>query len=218
MDSTAIYIIEKMSSVIGELESCSFEFSSSSDELNMDNNLVKKFSVSKVSMAGPNKLLVQIKNEKGLKGFWYDGLHMTFYSYDENNYVTLEAPETIMEMIDEMHVEYGFDFPAADFFYPSLTQDIIEGFDTLEFLGKKEIDGEICYHIMANNKKMNVQMWISNSLYVLPKRFLVINKEKGNLQYEGNFDNWQINQAIPNSMFNFLPPPNSKLISILQKS
>jgi hypothetical protein len=218
MDSTAIFILDKMSNVIGELESCTFELVTSSDHLNEENNIVKSFANSKVSMVGPDKLITRTKNEKGTHRFFYDGSHMTYYSMDENNYVTLDAPETIMEMIDEMHVSYGFEFPGADFFYPSLTDDIIEGFDSLEFLGKKIIDGEECYHIMASNKKMNVQIWVSIDMYVLPKRFLFINKEKNNIQYEGVFKNWDLNKTIPNSVFNFLPPPKSKLISILKKS
>ena len=56
MDSTAIFILDKMSNVIGELESCTFELVTSSDHLNEENNIVKSFANSTVSMVGPDKL------------------------------------------------------------------------------------------------------------------------------------------------------------------
>ena len=218
MDSTAIFILDKMANVIGDLESVSFEINNSNDEFNHENNLIKQYSKSQVTFSGPNKLRVRTDGTEGKQGFWYDGSLISYYNYDENNYVTLEAPATTMEMIDEMHSNYDFDFPAADFFYPSFTDDMMEQFDTIEYLGKKTIDGEECYHIMAINKDFNVQIWISNATYMLPKHFVIVYKNKSNLQYESTFTNWSLNPNIPDAVFDFLAPPKARLISILKKS
>ena len=121
-------------------------------------------------------------------------------------------------MIDEMHQSYDFQFPAADFFYPSFTDDMIEAFDAINYLGTNTIEGEECYHIMATNNDLNVHFWVSNKTYLLPKKFVIIYKNKSNLQYESTFSNWTLNPNIPDSVFNFLAPPNAKLISILKKS
>jgi hypothetical protein len=117
-----------------------------------------------------------------------------------------------------MNIDYNFNFPAADFFYPSFTDDMIEQFTSIKYLGKQFIDGEECYHIMATNKDLNVQLWISNETNFLPKHFVIIYKNKSNLQYESRFSNWSLNPNIPDSVFDFMPPPNAKLISILKKS
>lgn len=218
IDSTAVFILDKMSAIIGDLESVNFHISNSEDKLDADKNIIKHYSTSNIFFSGPDKLMVKTEKEKGKIGFWYDGSHLTFYNYDENNYITLEAPETTVEMINSMHENYNFQFPAADFFYPAFTDDITEQFDTVEFMGKKTIDGEECYHIMANNKDLNVQIFISNKTYLLPKHFVVIYKSKDNLQYESTFSNWSLNPNIPNAVFDFLPPPTAKLISILKKS
>ena len=149
---------------------------------------------------------------------FYDGSHLSYYNFDENNYITLEAPESTLEMIDKMHLDYNFNFPAADFFYPSFTDDMLEQFSTIKYLGSEFINGEECHRIMATNDEINVQLWLSNGTYLLPKRFVIIYKNKSNLQYESTFSNWIINPNIPNSTFDFLPPPHAKLISILKKS
>lgn len=217
IDSTAIFILDKMSDVIGDLNSVSFELNTSVDKINADRNIEKHYSHSNVSMVGPDKLIARIQGDKGDHAFWYDGEFMTYYSFIENNYVTLEAPDNIITMIDSMHMRFDFKFPAADFFYPSFTDDIIEDFDSISYLGQKTIDGEPCFYIMATNKDTNVQLWVSNNMNVLPKRMVIIQKNKDNMQYEANFIKWELNPEIPNSVFDFTPPPNSKLISILEK-
>lgn len=218
IDSTAIFILDKMSAIIGDLESVSFHTTNSEDKLDADKNIIKHYSASNIFFSGPDKLMVKTEQAKGKIGFWYDGSILTFYNFDENNYVSLEAPDTTLEMIDQMHSNYNFQFPAADFFYPAFTDDMLEHFDSIKFLGKKNIDDEECYHIMASNKDLNVQLFISNKTQLLPKHFVIIYKNKSNLQYQSTFSNWVINPNIPNAMFDFLPPPKAKLISVLKKS
>jgi hypothetical protein len=217
IDSTAIFIIDKMSDVIGDLNSVSISMNSSVDKLNDDSNIEKHYNHSEVTMVGPDKLIARVLGDKGDHAFWYNGEFMTYYSFNENNYVTLEAPDNIITMIDSMHTRFNFRFPAADFFYPSFTDDIMDDFDSIKYLGQKTIDGEPCFYIMATNKDTNVQLWISNSMKTLPKRMVIIQKDKNNMQYEANFLKWDLNPEIPNSVFEFTPPPKSKLISILEK-
>ncbi|KAB1067683.1 DUF2092 domain-containing protein [Tamlana haliotis] len=217
IDSTAVFILDKMTAVIGDLHAVNFHLSSSNDELDVNKHIVKEHHESDITFSGPDKLHIRIKGTEYDKGFWYDGSHMNFFNYNENNYVTLEAPETTLAMIDDMHANYDFQFPAADFFYPAFTDDLIEDFDSIKFLGKKTYDNEECYHIMANNKKLNVQIWVSSESDVLPKHFVIIYKDKSNMQYEATFSDWRLNPSIPDAKFNFLPPPNSRLISILKK-
>ncbi|WP_298534348.1 DUF2092 domain-containing protein [uncultured Algibacter sp.] len=218
IDSTAIFVLDKMTDIIGNLSSVSFDLETSNDRLDSNKNIIKNYSKSTVTFSGPDKLFTRTDGSKGKMGFWYDGSFMTYYNYDENNYVTLEAPETTLEMIDQMHNSYDFKFPAADFFYPDFTDHIMEYFDEVKFLGKKTLSGEECYHIMAINKEMNVQFWISNKTHLLPKHFVIIYKNKNNMQYESTFSNWSLNPNVPDAVFNFLAPPSAKLISILKKS
>ncbi|MDO6760441.1 DUF2092 domain-containing protein [Tamlana sp. 2_MG-2023] len=217
IDSTAIFILDKMSAVIGDLHSVNFHSSSSNDKMDVNKNIIKEHHESDISFSGPDKLHIRIDGSDEDKAYYYDGSHITYYNYNENNYVTLEAPETTLEMIDDMHLHYDFQFPAADFFYPAFTDDLIEDFDSIKYLGKKTFNNEECYHIMANNKKLNVQIWISSHSNLLPKHFVIIYKDNSNMQHEATFSNWNLNPNIPDAKFDFLAPPNSRLISILKK-
>lgn len=218
IDSTAVFILDRMADIIGELESVNFYLETTTDRRDDSNKIISHYSTSHVTMNGPDNLVFQKTGENGRIGFWYDGTYASYYSFEENNYVTLEAPDNTIEMIDDMNLRFDFQFPAADFFYPSYTDDILADFDTLEYLGKSVIDGEECYYIRALNENMNFQLWVSSSNWNLPKRFVILQNDENILRIETVFNKWEINPTIPSTVFEFLPPQSAKLIDILEKS
>lgn len=218
IDSAAVYILDRMADIIGELESVSFSLETATDRMDDEQKIETHYSTSHVSMQGPDKMVFQRSGNKGKQGFWFNGTYASLYSFKENNYVTLETPGNIIEMMDNLHTKFDFQFPAADFFYPSFTDDILADFTTLEYLGKTIVDGEECLYIRATNEKMHFQLWISSDKWTLPKRFILIQKGKQNLRFESVFKNWELNPNLPNTFFEFLPPPKSRLIDILEKS
>lgn len=218
-DSVAILIIDRMADVIGDLESCSFTLKVSQDIQDPIYGLVKKFQTDDVYMVGPNKMLVNSNGPKGHQEYWYNGTQLSYYSHNENNYALLESRNTIIETIDEIFHQYGIEFPAADFFYPTFTDDLIENSDQLAYIGKSIINGTECFHILATNKEANIQFWVSNDAFNLPQKLLITYTTiKGSPQYEATFSNWQINPNLPTSLFNFLPPPGAAKIRIIPRN
>jgi hypothetical protein len=218
VDTIAVMVLDRMSEVIGDLTSVSFDLSSSYDEIDQDFGMVRHSGNSEVYMTGPDKMLIHTTGDKGHRGFWYNGREIVFYSFDENNYAVVEAPADIMSTIDTIHKTYGIEFPAADFFYPTFTDDLLEAFNTIVFLGIKQVAGKECFHILASNPEMRIQFWIANDAYNLPVRFLITYTNKGNIQYEGTFSNWKINPDIPGAIYEFLPPPNANMVILIPKS
>ena len=214
-DTVAVIILQRMSDVIGDLTSVSFDLNTSIDVINYEYGIETQFGLDEVYMVGPDKMLVHNYGPKGHRGFWYNAEIFTYYSFDENNYAVIEAPATIIETIDTIHKKYGIIFPAADFFYPTFTEDVLDYFDNVIYLGQKVVDEKNCFHVLATNKDLIAQFWISNDAFSLPKKYMLIYKD--NMQYEATFSNWQLNPEIPPSAFNFLPPPKAQQISILAK-
>lgn len=216
-DTVAVMILQKMSDVIGDLNSVSFDLNTSIDVVNYEYGIETRFGHDQVHMVGPDKMLVHAYGPKGHRGFWYNGEVFTYYSFDENNYAEINAPATIIETIDTIHKMYGIQFPAADFFYPTFTQDVLDYFDNVIYLGQKKIDEKDCFHVLATNKDLIAQFWISNDAFNLPKKYILIYKDKENMHYEASFSNWQLNPEIPISAFEFMPPPKATQISIMAK-
>lgn len=215
-DSLAILIIDRMTDVIGDLESCSFKLLALNDVADTTLGLVKQFSDYEVYMSGPDKMVVNAHGIKGHRQYLYNGRELAYYSYDENNYGRLRVPGTTIQMIDSVYANYGIEFPAADFFYPSFTDDLLENADTLKFLGIEQIDGKEFFHVAAIGKEMNFQVWINNDVYNLPAKFAITYKHlPGSPQYIASFSDWQLNPVVPSAMFDFLPPPGAAQVRIM---
>ncbi len=215
LDTSAVRILDRMAEFIGGLQSVSFTANISQDVSKNKYGLVKEYSKDEVYMVGPDKMHVQIYGSLGHKGYWYNGESLVYYSFDEDNYSVVDAPSDIVRMIDSINQNFDIEFPAADIFFPGFVDMILENFDHIEYLGAKEVDGKICYHVMAVNEATNLQLWITNNAFFLPERFLIIHKDDMNKQYEVNFTNWEINPILPKEMFSFEPPPNAKNIAIM---
>lgn len=215
VDSLAVKILDRMSDVVGELSSVSFTLKTSVDEQNQDLGLVTNFTTNKVYFNGPSQMLIRADGTKGNQGFWYNGQQLTYYSFNENNYAIIETPETTIAMIDEVHDKYGVDFPAADFFYPTFTDDILQNFDELTYAGSQKIEGKDCFYIIVRRKDMSVQLWFANDAFMLPVKMIILYQSSNEAkQYEATFSDWEINPFLPDVMFEFQPPPKAKEILI----
>jgi hypothetical protein len=217
-DSIAVRIIDRMSAVIGDLESCSFKLKVANDLPDLSGALVKYFNDYDVYMSGPDRMVVTARGSRGHRQFMYNGEQLAYYSFDENNYGIVPAPKTIIAMFDSLNKKYGMEFPAADFFYPALTDDLLQASDSIRYLGIETIGSRDFFHLIAYGKDMDIQFWINNDAYNLPESFSICYKgKKGNPQYIGLFSDWQLNPKLPNSMFEFSPPPQATRVKILSK-
>jgi hypothetical protein len=220
-DPAALQILDRMSVVIGELGSCRFTVNVWRDVNDPDLGPVTHSIVNEVYLRGPNKMVVDSKSDGDHRGYWYNGKTITYYSYDENNYAVIKAPATIMETIEAINRDYGIDFPAADFFYPTFTDDLIANSEKIVFLGKANVEGRGCFHILAKFKTMGVQMWIANDPLNLPVKYSIAYYDpKNGPRYEATFSDWQINPALPSAIFDFTPPPAAapvRLVPITKK-
>jgi hypothetical protein len=145
---------------------------------------------------------------KGERSYWYDGKTMGYFNYTKNVFDTIPAPDNIIKTIDVIHHKYGIDFPAADFFYPTFTDDMIDGFDKILFYGDETIDGVDCVVSESVNDKYLVHIWINKSTN-LPHKLVIstVNNPLG--YYEAVFSNWRVNADLPDILFEFKPPLNS---------
>ncbi|HSH20906.1 MAG TPA: DUF2092 domain-containing protein, partial [Draconibacterium sp.] len=218
-DTTAVMILDQMSYVIGDLHSASFTVNVKNDVIDREVGLVSQYSESEVILDGPDKMQVHTKGGKGHLGYWYNGELLVYYSFDENNFVLFDALPTTLQTIDSINTTYGIDFPAADFLYPTFTDDLIANSTEIIFNGRKMIAGKECFHIISHGEKSTIQFWISSDAFTLPVKMLIIDHTKNpGLQYEATFSDWQLNKEYPASIFEFLTPPGAHEINILPKS
>jgi hypothetical protein len=217
-DTIAVAIFDRMSDVIGEMSSISFTLQIRDDEMNQDLGMITRFTESRVNFNGPNQMQIHSYGDKGHRGFWFSGESLVCYSFEENNYTIIDSPSNTLDMINEVNDKYGIDFPAADFFSPTFTDDVLSNFDELKYVGKQTIESKECFYIIVKRNDMIVQLWIANDALNLPVKMLIMEiGGKVTEQYEATFSNWDINPFLPDAMFKFQTPPKAKKISILPR-
>src|ERR1700733_15125914 len=170
IDTVAVSILDRMSAVIGELGSCSVTIKSNYDIISHQLGLVKHSDEEQLYLHGPNKLLLRSEGDKGSRDFFFNGKTLSYYSLDKNQYGQIEAPVTLMEMIDTVNKLYGIDFPVADFFYPGFVDDILAESSNLVYLGLTKVNGKECFHIAGTAKDKTFQFWIANDAWYLPAK------------------------------------------------
>ncbi len=219
IDTVAVSILDRMSAVIGDMGSCSVKVKSNYDISSQAFGLVKHSDNQQVYMHGPDKLLIRSEGDKGSRDFYYDGKTLSYYSIDRNQFSQVQAPATIMEMIDSVHKTYGIEFPVADFFYPAFVDDIIAESKNLAYLGMTNVDGKECFHIAGSANDKTFQFWISNDAFYLPVKVVIVYTGKEmNPQYEAVLTDWQVNPNLPDAMFEFTSPPRAKKIKMVSLS
>jgi len=215
IDTVAVSILDRMSAIIGELNSCSATVKTNYDVSSQALGLIKHADEEHIYVGGHDKLLVTSEGDKGNKQMLYNGKTLTYYSVDKNHYAQVSAPSSLIDMIDGMNKNYGLIFPAADFLYPGFVDDILAEASSLVLLGMTRVDGKNCFHIAGAAKDKTFQFWIADDPFHLPVKLVIVYTDKPmNPQYEAVYCDWQINPRLPAGIFEFIAPPNAKKIKM----
>ncbi len=211
-DTRAVEALDNLTDTIGELNSCSYTV----NVFTIGENGEESNKLSDIYLRGPDKMYIENSGPKGVKHFWYNGKNFAYFLFNKSEYDIIEAPDNILKVIDLLHDKYGIDFPAADFLYPSLTDDIIENYSQLLYLGEEKV-GDITYiSIEAINDEHIVQVLIEKATN-LPYKLVIESKTNENDYYEAVYSNWRINPELPDIMFEFQAPENATQVKFQSK-
>ena len=204
-DTRAVGSLDKLAENIGGLNSCSYTLdvviASEGDSAQVINQ-------HDVYLRGPDKMHILTRGTKGRKGYWYNGSELAYFSFDQNVYDTISAPETIMATVDHVNKTYGIDFPATDLFYPTLTDDVLEHYDSLYYRKDVIADMPQLIGIEAVNDRERVYVLIDTVTY-FPNRFVIKKLGVDGEVYDASFSNWRINPELPDILFEFEPPTSA---------
>ncbi len=212
-DTRAVETLDKLTETIGDLTTTSYTVTSFM--VDNDGNEINK--LSDVYLSGSNKMFIENKGTKGDKSFWYNGKKFAYFLYNKNEYDILDAPDNTLKLIDSIHSKFGVYFPAADFLYPTLTDDILDNYDQLLFFGEEKVDDVVCLALEANNEEIVVQIWIDKGTN-LPHKMIIESKKNENKYYEAVYSNWRLNPKLPDVMFEFQPPKGSERKEFIAKN
>lgn len=201
-DERAIAQLDLLSETVSALESVSFSVTTwVPDDVRL----------SDVYLRGPDKMYIHsVGLHSGIeRGYWYDGSSLSFFSFSRNVFDTVDAPDGILNAIDFLHYEYGIEFPAADFFYPAFTDDIIANYDRVYYIGETVVEDVEAIEIEVSNDEEIVGIWVAVETH-LPIRMTIRSAGDDVTSFDTVISNWRLNPALPDGMFEFKPPSDSE--------
>lgn len=215
-ETEAIAALDAVTETIGNLQSCSLTVLNDRTEM-ADGQPVAHIRESDIYLRGADKLHIYTTYDDVRKGFWYNGTELSVFNFDESVYDVTPAPNTTMAMIDSLHKTFKIDFPGADIFYPTLTDDIIANFDSVFYLGTQEVDGILCKTVNARNANLDVTLFIADATN-LPVQLAIygIGTRDGE-SYISHYQYWQTNPTLGDEIFDFAPPSNATKTAIFKK-
>jgi len=220
-DSLAIKVLDRMAAFMGDLTSCSVKVNTEHDDIDEDFGTLTIVGNHEVNFSGHNKFSVITENAEGKSGYWYNGTDLAYFSYARNHYGYLKTDGlNSIETIDKVNEAYGVDFPAADFFYPTFTDDLIASSDRIDFLGRETVDGISCYKLAFIGAVQQGCLWINDGSYTMPVK-MVLNgyaSESVTQRYSASYTNWVLNPDLPDEMFNFDRPPGASPLTIIART
>lgn len=211
-DTRAVESLDKLTETIGDLTSFSYTVNGY-----IVNEKGEEFSKeSDVYLRDSNKMFIENTGTAGDKSFWYNGEKFAYFLFNKNEYDIVKAPDNTLKLIDSIHSKFGIYFPAADFLFPTLTDDMLDNYDQLLYFGVEKVGEADCIALEATNEETIVQIWIDEKTN-LPHKMIVSSKNNENKYYEGTYSNWRINPKFPDIMFEFQPPTGSERKKLVEK-
>jgi hypothetical protein len=215
-EDEAINALDATTETIGNLNAVSLRIFTYSNEV-VDGQTATHQRESDVYLSGGNKLHIYSKFDDERKGFWYNGSELAVFRFDEGVYDEVAAPPTTIQMIDSMHQTFKMDFPAADVFYPTLTDDILTYCDTVLYLSPIEVDGVECKQVYAASANFTVYLSLAETSNLPMQLELYGRGERAGEEYIANYTDWQLNPDLPEEMFKFSPPANATKATIFKQ-
>ncbi len=210
IDSSAVAILDKMSFNLGNLNSCSLTLKTEIDVMDGRLGAITNTEAANVNLKAPNKFYISKSGDRGNKEFYYNGKSFVYFSKSSNVYSSVPAPPTIIQTIDSIHNSFGIDFPAADFFYPYFTDDLLDVSVNLSDLGVTTMNNKKCFHLAGNTLDKTYQIWIADDGTFLPVKLSIVTVRPGSDEhYTALYEDWVLNPTLQDSMFEFTAPSDA---------
>lgn len=206
IEPDAMAALQKMGAYLRSLKAFQVEATTSEEDVLTDGQKVQSSGVVNLLARMPDRLRIDVDNERHDRMFIYDGKTMTLLARRVNYYATVPAPATIAQLADAMDQQYNLQLPLEDLFRWGGPQSQDDAITSAMFIGPSEIGGVSCGHYAFRQKGLDWQVWIQFGEFPLPRKLaLTTLTDEARPQYVATF-NWNLAPSFDDRSFVFVPP------------
>ena len=166
----------------------------------------------------PNKLHFKVEGDFRDREWFYDGVTISAYDFQNNFYSREKFPPTIDEALTKAEEELNLRLSIIGIARTDFNRVLTEGIQKATLVGISKVGGIPCYQVLLERERVNVQLWIQVGKNPLFRKVVVIHKaEEGSPQWSAIFSKWDTTDDFPDRLFLFIPPPHSVKIEFLKQ-
>ncbi len=214
VEPQSIEILRKMGAHLRTLKNFTL-IADTAQDLMLENGMKIQISgQTTYSVRMPDRLKLEINNDRQHRIFYYDGKTVTQFTPELNYYARFDAPGTIAETLDLARKRYGVSLPLADLFYAGTDDKALARITTGFLVGETLLDGHWCDHYAYRTARVDFQLWIRKEGDPLPCELVTIDRTDPAGPRDDALITIDPDATFEDSVFVFTPPPGARQIEI----
>jgi hypothetical protein len=170
----------------------------------------------KVTVRRPDRLLIELSGDDGSTKLFYNGKTVVLFGVANNQYSTLQVPNTIQGMMKEVMGRLGVDFPLADFLTDKPGKSFLLGVTSGREVNTVTIDGVPVRHLLfIQPPGIELELWLEKNEQSLPRRLIVTYRTlRDQPSFIAEFSDWNFAVHPADAEFEFQPPVGAKQVEL----
>jgi hypothetical protein len=210
-DAQAKTLFKAMSDYLAAQQAISFDYDSTLEIVTDQDQKLGLASSSTLTLNRPDKIHATRHGGFADIEMVFDGKTLTLLSKDTNQFVKIEEPGTIDQLVDVLRDKYHRPVPAADLLMADPYKELMPLVVDAKDLGSGVIRGVECDHLAFRTDEVDWQIWIAQGDRPYPCRYVITSpKVKGSPQYTVDVWNWKTSKDAASDDFTLAVPQGAK--------
>jgi len=215
IDSTTESVLLDACAWLRDAKAFSVQADISFDEITLDGARVEYHRQDQITLARPNRLRVDVEDDRGDRSVYYDGKEVTVSRPGNGVYAVVEAPDSLDATLD-LAESRGIEMPLDDLLHSAPCAGIAESLRSGTYAGRHFLGGAWYHHLLLSSDAVDVQMWVAaDEVPAIRKIVIAYSDAPGTPQYRALFSDWNFAPEISDDAFHFQPGDGDRRIPFL---
>jgi hypothetical protein len=218
IEPEAIQALTKMGAYLRTLKTFQVDAQVETDQVLEGGQKVQFAGVTNIVARLPDRLRVDVVNDRRNQLFLYDGKNFTLWARRVNYYATVPVPPTIGQLVDLLAEKYDIEVPLVDLFYWGVKGVMTDGITAATDVGSGTVGGVTCQHYAFRQDGLDWQIWVQKGDFPLPRKLILTDlTDEARPQHEVVYT-WNLAPSFNDEAFVFDAPPEAKRIVLADSS
>jgi hypothetical protein len=217
LDDEAVQVMKALGDWLSKVDRFSVYVDVTADEVYPGETRVQRSYVMEMRVLKPTGFNVMLKGASGLREYAFDGKEFAVYYKSRNVLAVAPFSGTNEGAIGFAAEKLDVVVPLADIILGSKTYTAEDMLSAI-YVGKTEIGGSECHHVLALMDDVDLQLWIDAGPEPMIRKFLLTYKSiPGYPQYSATLQRWDVKSPVDGKSLKLDAPQNAARVPFREK-